>query len=364
MPNGKITDPHHPDFKHGTSTGYRDGCRKDFPCPSLPTCLEVVNADQRDRSARKKAALASGEGWQVRYRPAALARHLKELREGDWTLETLAAEAEISSAHLRRIIRCQATVSRECAERILALDDEVLANGIHGRVPIRMARWMARSLYALGYTPKQLSRRLGVNAHAVVALLRNENRRYVERRVYRNLRILYDDWGSALPPRGGGADEVRADAARRGWYTPEFYTEDGRLMDEVDWDGSRDESYARRTRTARDRLSVLYRTLRYWEASDKVAAVLRIHEDLVARYRVEAGLRFQRPPHGSDNWGNDIELKPGFEARATFVMEVLRRWEADPLADPHIYALELGMMIDKKFRLAPRNRRNALVMAA
>lgn len=41
--------PSDPDFPHGKSTGYRNGCRGDYPCPATPTCAEAKRAENAAR---------------------------------------------------------------------------------------------------------------------------------------------------------------------------------------------------------------------------------------------------------------------------------------------------------------------------
>lgn len=359
-------DLNDPQFPHGTTSGYRYGCRKWFPCPATPSCHKANLAGGKAWRDAKRRALPPEQRFAL-YRPGAPARHLRDLLNDGWTLNAIVKCSGLGESTVRRIRYQRGNVTKETAQRILMVTSDLLASLDGILIPVHCVRWRMRSIYALGYSYKYLARRMGISPVTLRRMLYGAKQRHVTAETYRRACTVFEDLGNALPPRGQNADSVRADAARRGWYTPEFYTLDGRLMDEVDWDNSMEERYANRTRLATLRLEVLWRSLRLLQGADTIATALDMGvagADMVSQYRSDCGLVFQRPEFGSPFFEHETMPKPECAERAAVVLEVLRRWQDDPLGDPYHYCLELGMMTHKRWKLIKRRSQPTLVVAA
>lgn len=365
----RSNDPQNPDYPHGTENGFKlKGCHKNDPCPASPTCTQAAAAAQRARRATYRAARPDGPRANY-YRPGPVFTHLKGLIRGGWAIRTIASVSGVHKNALYRVLS-HGNITLGTARRVLALNDETLAAGAKRLIPIRLVRWKLQGLYAMGYDVKRLARGLNLSEDRVLTLLYRDKNLTVNGPLHAAVCALFDEWSAALPLRGGNADRTRADAARRGWYTPDHYTLDGHLWGE---DDERDEEmerrYAQRDERARLRLDVLVYSLRYGYAAIHLADVLSMQgEDTaraITRIRREAKLKFSHTDSTTAGFEQQVVVNEAYRDRAAEVLAVLERWEADPLGDPYDYCLELGMMQDIRYQLGqPKSVQRILLKAA
>lgn len=326
----KKRDPSDPDFPHGTRTGYEAGCRKNFPCPSDPSC-RALYADLRTRRAKK-----DGDGVR-RYKAHTLRAYVQTWLNQDWQLQACTDAAGWTKSQMIELMQGRTTYCAEDKARAIMLIDEDKLLDAARNIPVRYVRWKFGSLAANGWALQTQADQLGYSVSMISDVVAGKLR-YVSREFYEDVEFFFE--GACTVP--GTSLRARNLAARHGFRLPHEYAPDGTLWDEVEGRNEKHaERWERRSRLATERLRTLQLAVQGVTLSDS-AARLGINERTVSRHRAEAQLVYESLGR------NGKELAKGQDKRIAEILAVLSEWETDP-GDPYVYCRRLGMMQDEQW---------------
>ncbi len=225
-----VQDCTHPraQHRHGTATAYkRDRCR----------CLPCTAAQLREDRSRR---LANHLGQPRRIDGERVREHILALRDRGIGYRTVAKLAGVSASTIERIMtpppsrrraNGSTVVTRVVAKRILsvALTPELLAAVPDGAsVDATGTRRRLHALHAIGWSRRELARRLGVQHNS---LRHMELTGRTSAGLARSVQALYDELWDATPPTGTSRERVAVEAARawarrEGWVPPMAWDDD------------------------------------------------------------------------------------------------------------------------------------------
>lgn len=342
----KKRDPAAPGFPHGTPHGYCAGCTAAFPCPASPTCHEAYNAHRAQRAKERGSAPSHYDARPVR-------QYLRRFTERGWAIRNIAAAAGVDRKAVAEVMRCSRRVSRGVAAKLMAVTIDDLLAASKGYIPVHYAQWKIGSLWALGYPSTEIADRLGYHRIALNRIMSGRSAN-VTRSFYDDLTYLHEMIGNNPAPESRAAARARANARRRGYRTPDAYTPDGLLWEDVTKYERRDEELERRldVREARAEryLVVLEKTLVYRLPPTEIAQELGVSSDLIFKILGEVKVRMRREDTFEPGCRFRYTIRPDNRERAAEVLAVLEEWRAAlPPVDPYPYVARLGLMTGREY---------------
>lgn len=206
-----------PIAKHGT-TGYKKfGCR----------CYVCAWATS-EYGIRQRLLKAQGR-WEPYVDAGPAREHLLRLISQGRAQRQVAAAAGVTKSLVSRLLyghgrgRPLARIRTQAAQAILALPADRPLATLPYRVPATGTVRRIQALCFLGWSMADQAAMLGRSAGGLRATLRFAN---VHRDHFRAVADLYDRLSWTPAPAGVIADRVRADARRRGWFSPAAWDED------------------------------------------------------------------------------------------------------------------------------------------
>lgn len=341
----KRLDPTHPNFPHGTRQGYLDGCRATSgpPCPGTPTCSRCETIYRN--------------GGVMRLHDVRVVReYVNSWTARGYTTAAFATAADMSKVALRSImIGDTKEVQTRTVDRLMAVDEAALIE--HSQLmPIYLVDWKVGSLAAAGHSVEDQAKLLGCHADSLldVAAGRVET---VRRHFYEEINILFD----RLEYTMGNSAQARAMAKKRGYQTPDKYTPNGLLWEEMEdeleeeSDEAMDALIAMRDHIASQRLEVIRLAVRKRFTIPQICAEMPdLTHHAVVRYRADSGVRFSPYIRNQTHAG----VESGQEAHIKEILSVLNQWDID-MDNPHRYAVELGMMTAPEYDYENRYKRKS-----
>ncbi|GIH95359.1 hypothetical protein ACFFMN_23645 [Planobispora siamensis] len=346
-----LRNPDSPDFPHGQPHGYASGCRATYACPATPTCIQI----HRARVAERKREGAGGYSD-----VAAVQQRIRELLQEGWTLSSISRAAGLNKNTALNVMKSRSCHKRT-AVRILAVTRADL-RAVADHIPVPLVRWKLGSLHAAGFSIRQMAAKLGWSEDAVSHVITGACTRVDSFRAD-DIDLLFQMWEDARPT-GPIATWARSRAKQMGFYPPDYYTEDGQLMDLRPRDALAEEVGRRledRAQVATTILKVLRLTLRFRMNAEQIARSADIDPTQVSRIRSAAGLQFIRvktfEPGATRSVLADTPLN---HDRVRKILAVLDQWERDTTLDPFLLVREeLGMLKSRQYNLNQRRLKKA-----
>lgn len=325
-------NPKDPDFPHGSKSGAKAGCRNGYPCPADPTCAQVGRALARAREQRT--------GFTSYYQSATLRRHLNGFIAKGWAIKAIAAGSGVFYTTVSDVLSGRRPIITAVTAHALrdVTEDDIMERW-QGDIPIHYVAWMPGSLYANGWRIDEIARRMRPRRHpATIRPIIYRVNAHVDRGLYDDLAELFNELGG----RPGDSRDARRRATLLGYRTPDAYAPDGTLWEDDVRNEKREERWARRDREALLHMQVARMAVKHNMSLGEMAKELRLATPSVEDHTI----RRARKALGLDwDGGKAHGPKPGQEARIAEILDVVERWRlAGPLADPHPFCVELGMM--------------------
>ena len=196
-------------MKHGTLTAY---CTHACRCPD---CKRVANR------ASKKWRVDKAAGIEKMVDAEPLRQHVQALLDQGMSFRGIALTAGYRSRNSLESALGRKRVMRKTFDRIICIRVESDARRF-GYVDAVGSQRRLQALVALGWTTRELTRRLGARDHGTVCDITSGNNRTIRRVTAENIKRVYDElWDQPGPSRISAQR-----AAKRGWVVPLAWDDD------------------------------------------------------------------------------------------------------------------------------------------
>lgn len=336
------TDPNHPDFPHGTVTGYGLTCR----CG--PCGLTAARARKAWEYRRITGQLADTDRVDSAMAVAKLREYAKT-----HSLKQIARATGVRDNYIGRVVSGTYVPAKMTVATVRAIMTAVLDDGSDVLVPVWRYLQRVYSLAALGYPLMWISAQTGTKRRlSAYASQRRSDRPndHVHTATFNRLEELYqtvgdtpaEEWHETFTRRQIAV--AKSTAAKYGYYPPACYDEDGHLIPEAVRFEDLEARKAERDQLAVQRLEVLWLSLKYRLGAADIATRLRISSDLVNKVRLrEAGLKFSsdtRVCGDGAQWQSS--LREESVERGAQVLAILEAHYADSASDAYTVCREIG----------------------
>jgi hypothetical protein len=341
MPGIKRTFPYdlaHPEFPHGTRTGFNHGCSRNEYCPNTPTCAQVRYKAAKRVAWREAGMLPLGDQDMVPSGP--VRDHVRTLLAVPEAETGIVGQAAGVSADLvLNISRAKNQTVRVGTARKLLATTPAQVQALAPRRVNRRHIQLVRSMQIQGWSMEWQAAQLGRSAEWLINLCAGKTPRIPAKdhtALLALARRLETEWGP---------DRVTAGKARAaGWHPLLAYDEDGELIPGAVRDETIETRKAARYKAARDRLEVLRLSLEYHLAPGDIEARVGVKSDLIHKIRAEAGLKFETENGlpGTAQARRSV-LRPECAKRGAEIRAILDAHYADCESDEYETALEIGL---------------------